>query len=231
MLPSHGFILAELQRLAQAGDGRTDEPSRYVGAECGVAWYALDRGGVAVENDEVVGGTMFLRVVAETAIRVAWIAGDDPPAGPDGRLAVDPVTARERTARMNKRDLMQLSGAYKAIAAVQEPSEARAETIRLLDERVAATSAEPAPSTPFDLAVSAHARKVYAAHRLCSTTIHPGALLGRVELIQPQRLGSMLDEAAFVCSAFGDAVMRALDAEDGLGTRVVPSSSRRAATP
>lgn len=207
--PDRGDIVNRLVALRDRAAGGRSEASEYVGEECRVAVYALIQGSNALARHDSLGGLQYLRLLAETTIRLRWIAGDDEDAPtPDGRLKVDPDLATHRTLSMKKRDLRHLVAAYRAIReAGGSSSEGLTEQLSALADRIA----EPlAPREMSTMAITTTARRVYAGHRLCSTMIHPGATLGRTGLMPRDRLEEMIDDTAVVCWVVADGVVTAL---------------------
>lgn len=73
-------------------------------------------------------------------------------------------------------------------------------------------SEAPAPATIRDLATSRSGRSTYAMHRLASSRVHAGALLGRRPLEDPaEDFDGNLEAVAHMCVAWADACLRALD--------------------
>jgi len=212
MMPDRGDILKLLEGVRDEGEARPDEVSQFVGSEARVATYALVQGHNAIARDDLLGGLQSLRLSSETGIRLRWLVGDDEDEfGPDGRLLVDAGTAQSRYRSMRRRDLLQLAAAYHSISEVN-PSEERRELEGQLRAIAALIAEVPAPWDARRLATSANARRIYAAHRMCSALIHPGAALGRHdrEPIPRRRLEEMTSETAYVAWAVGDGILRSL---------------------
>jgi hypothetical protein len=205
-------ILNLLVGVRDEGEARPDEASQFVGSEARIAAYALDQTRNAMTRGDSLGGLQSLRLISETGIRLRWLVGDgEDQFGPDGRLLVDPGAARSRYRSMRKRDLLQLAAAYRSISEVN-PSEERRRLEAQLGALAASIGEDSAPWDVGRMALSATARRIYAAHRMCSALIHPGAALGRRdrELIPRGRLQEMTGEAAYVAWAVGDGILRSL---------------------
>lgn len=208
MLPTRDELIDELVRLRDEGERRPDEASRSVAGECRIALYALMQAHNAVARNEPLGGLQYLRLLAEAAIRVRWMAGDNDVADGQGRPSADGETVVARARSMRKRDLKQLAAAYRAIVKSDPACDAD-----LAPQVEALAAAIPEPAAPWDLrgmATSHTGRRLYAGHRLCSSMIHPGTSLKRGQLLPPARINEMLDDAAYLCAAWADASLRAL---------------------
>jgi hypothetical protein len=203
-VPDRGALVESLARLRDEDD--RSAAGELIGPECRVALYALVKANDALAARDGLGASMYLRVIAETAIRLRWLLGDDEDESgrPLGFTAAS-VAARGRQLQM--RDLRLLRKAFRAIKDVLEQPP---ELLPGLDKRIAELGDGPAaPENISELATSKHARKVYAAHRLSSMTIHPGAVLGRRALDPLGVLGAMVDEAAAVCAGAAEMARRA----------------------
>ncbi len=199
------------ERLVAArdhGERQLDEASQFIGSECRVALYAFIHGNNAIARDELLGGMQYLRLLSETAIRVGWIAGDSHEAGPDGYTVVDPAAATSRIESMRKRDLLLLASASRAI---RQSSGSVVEDISASLEISADQIAEPpAPVDLRTMATSVPGLNMYAVHRLCSAVVHPGAGIGRPQLMSRDALQKMTEASGTVCGGLAVAVLRNL---------------------
>ena len=146
--------------------GSTDGPSRFVLAELAPARYAFARSLGEMAARPALGHLMFMRLVAEVGIRLAWIGRDLERQGSAGiRTSIDSVV---------KRDLGHLKQAIKALN--QDATYVEAE-ISAIPAPAAGNLAEMTAEAP-------DAANSYAMHRFASALVHAGegmrSVLGRV---------------------------------------------------
>ncbi len=211
MLPARDIIVGQLDSLRDVGFNSTDERVRLVGVECETGAGVLRRASAAAARDETLAGILYLRILAEIALRVRWLGGTaDDVRDATGWPTVDVAQASENTRALRKRDLHQLAAAHRAITTVRPggPSELTDQAQALADSIDGAM----APPNADQLALSPMARKIYAGHRLASMMIHPGASLGRGDLMSADVLEAMTDEAAIFLAIYAAALMRSFGA-------------------
>jgi len=214
--PEPGLIVDVLVRVRDAGEASVDPTAQYIGTEARVATDAARMAIEALARGEMLGGLQNLRLLAETAIRLRWIAFEgEERAGPDGLALVDPAIAAERVRRLRKRDLLQLAQAYRAFSNIRP----EVGTVALLElmELAEQIHDEPAPRDTAQLITSRLAQNMYFSHRLCSALIHPGAALGRRELVTAEVLEMLVATAAYTAAGFGEAILRATFGESIFG--------------
>lgn len=196
-------LVDELRRLAAAAPV---EPNGFVRGELTTAADALAfiLGGDTV--GDLLSRVLRLRLLAEVAIRLRWVAGDDDVADDAGRPTVDPVVARERIGRIVKLDLTRLAQAYEAIHRAAGNDWGGGAELRKRAEDIPGARAS---ADPEKLVVGA-ASGPYTAYRLASAAIHPGLVIGRLQMISETVVGQMADETAYIVVAYGDALTRSL---------------------
>ena len=109
-------LIIELSRLRDLGENRADAASQFIGGECRVAGLATARAYQGIRRNDAISTVLYLRLVTETALRIAWLADDDGgKADAKGRPLVDASRLRTRTRMLTKRDLMHLRASFVAI--------------------------------------------------------------------------------------------------------------------
>jgi hypothetical protein len=202
------FDINRLTELRDLGERRQDAASRFIGSECRVAAYAYIQSSNASARGEPIGAMQFLRLFLEAIIRVRWLAGDQDLGDADGQLVVDRATVIERVRRLTKRDLLNLRAAY---VAINQSTGRKGQYVGGLTALVDGIPDVPAPATVRELAVARSARATYAAHRLYSSRIHPGALLGRMAVEETaDEIDSQLEASGYMFTAWADASLRAV---------------------
>src|SRR5215211_1082363 len=196
------FDINRLVAVRDLGASRPDHASRFIGAECRVATYAYVQSSNANARGERIGALQFLRLLCESGIRLRWICGDEDTGDETGQLVVDGLMVVERARRLEKRDLMSLRSAY---VAINEASGGEGRYAGGLLDLVAAIPDEAAPPSIRDLATSWSGRSLYSMHRLCSSRVHAGALLGRQTSIEtPEEIDSQLDGVGHMLTAWAE---------------------------
>lgn len=202
-------LTAELDRLRDLGEGRDDDASQFIGGECRVAGLATARAYEAILSNDAIGSILYLRLIAETAIRVTWLADDDTGgADSEGRPTVDASRLRTRIRQLTRRDLEHLRASF---VAIHDPGDEDPDGLSdLLQGLIDAIEEPSAPGNAKALATSRAGRDAYAGYRLCSAMVHPGAALKRGSLIERDTAHSMTEQAAYLCCAWSDAALGAL---------------------
>jgi hypothetical protein len=195
-----------LTLLQQAGDGSSDERAGFVAKDLRVVRYALGKAHDATAVDDRLGALHHLRLLAESTLRMMWIASDTG-VDSDGRPFVDSSAARRRIDAVRKRDILQLAAAYDAFHEMRGAGKPATNDLRVDAETI---NGSPAPRTLRDLATSPYANQPYAVHRLCSALVHAGLGMSRVSRLPIATLGELANDTAQVCAVRGWAVLRAL---------------------
>jgi hypothetical protein len=143
---------AFIERYRPSGDHRV----QWIVAELAPARHAFARSLLEISVGDSLGHLLFLRLVAETTIRLGWIASHRRGGLPAVRDAID---------ALSKRDLMHLEAAQKRLG----------ENTTAVDAAIREISAEPAPRQIEQLAGSTTlGSDGHFAFRLCSALVHPG---------------------------------------------------------
>lgn len=195
-----------LTLLQQAGEGSSDERAGFVAKDLRVARYALGKAHDATAVDDRLGALHHLRLLAESTLRIVWIASDTG-VDSDGRPFVDGSAARRRIDAVRKRDILQLAAAYDAFHEMRGAGKPATNDLRVDAETI---DGPPAPRTLRDLATSPYANQPYAVHRLCSALVHAGLGMSRVSRLPIATVSELADDSAQVCAVRGWAVLRAL---------------------
>jgi hypothetical protein len=188
----------------------------FLSQELRVAKYGFEHASEAARSNDRLGALNQLRLLAESALRICWIAGDGLSADSDRRPIVDTAAARHRIDALRKRDILHLAGAYAAIHDVRGDDRLLQAELFALAARI---SAAPAPPNIRQLATSPHATASYVAHRVCSSLVHPGLGMSRVDLMSIETVVDMAADNAYVCVVYGFAILRALGIEISLNWR------------
>lgn len=170
----------DLLAIADANDVFIDKHSEgasiFVGelmSELRTATDAARRVDRAVADGDALGSFVFLRVVLESTIRLRWVAGD----GDEPQAAI----LRDRIERLRGRDLARIRTALGTL--IDSPG--RREAIAMVSLEQASIRATKAPAAIEQLAVTVEGKQLYDLHRLCSSLIHPGVGIRRIELFDP----------------------------------------------
>jgi hypothetical protein len=133
-----------------------DHHVRFVLSEIGPARYAFQRAMAERGGPQILGHLMFLRLVAEIAVRFAWVI-ERGGGTPDG--------TREAIDALAKRDYSHLRSATKALG----------QSTERIDEQIARITVAEAPWRLDTLATSTPlAANSYSMFRFASALIHPG---------------------------------------------------------
>ncbi len=153
-----------------------------------------------------MGSLQFQRLLTECALRLAWTAGEfttgDSHGWPEAAAGWS-----ERIDRLRKRDQLNLAAASDAIHAVGGGSTPAADELRVKAESIDVAAAPPNLRA---MATNPVAKSAYAAHRLCSSLVHPGAGIGRIHKVSDAEINGRMDMAAYLCIACGNALLRGL---------------------
>lgn len=160
-LDAVGQMLAgEADELLAAYDDSIEHTS-YVRREVQLAALAVRRGTEAAYLSDWLTAWLHARLVAESAIRLAWLA-----------RGADTTEVVRRLHRLEKRDLLLMLKADEAIAADSEHR--MIVNPEILKSRAAGLAKDPAPMDLRRLAHDADESGIYALHRWASTIVHPG---------------------------------------------------------
>lgn len=206
-------LVAALRALRDASERARDMHAGFVSQELGVALYALVQSHGATAIDDRLGSLNYLRLLAESTLRVCWLCGDTVVADADRHPLVDGTAARERIDGLRKRDLLQLAAAYAAI------HEMRGHRENLATDLLAKANAIIAPVAPPNIrrfATSPPGEAAYAAHRLCSSLVHAGLGISRIGLMSPEIVREMVNDTGYACVVFGASILRALGVDVAL---------------
>lgn len=185
-----------------------DETARFVELEMAAAYQGLRRSGAAVTAGDVLEATVWQRLALESALRIAWLTGDDDLADDgSGNIVIDAGIVRERSRRLRAQDLRQLAGAYRAIKDALGHT-ADAKKIEKLEREADSVSMNPAPKQIAHLAKNQMQSALYAKHRLASALIHPGALIGTAQAHThvTERLPEVAMIVALLCRSIAEAL-------------------------
>lgn len=177
---------ASVTAIADAGsafiaehEGRASIFVRELLGDLSTAVDAARRVDAAASTFDHLGAYVYLRVVLEVAIRLRWVAGD----GPEPDL----TTLRDRIESQRARDLDRLRSALEYLP----PSPLRTKAIAVVQLELASVRAPKAPPVIEQMAKTEEARQMYGAHRLCSSLIHPGTGLRRVDAMDTEHAREM----------------------------------------
>lgn len=198
MTPEAGELYAAIDTAAGAilarYQGASNRYSRFVLGELAPARYAYQRSLREMRERPPLGHLMFMRVVAEVGVRLAWIARDLERGGAAAiRIAADGLV---------KQDLIHLRQAIKALR--QDPTEVQA-AIDAITAPAAGNLAEMSTAAP-DSANS------YAMHRFASALVHPGeGMRGPLYAIPDMEIG--LRDTIVSCIVFASDLLEELEPE------------------
>lgn len=142
----------------------------YLMGELRPALHAFVQARNARGRAEILGEYMYLRLLAECALRVAWVASD--------LSSVDAI--RGRVDSLRKRDLMNLLEASDQIHSLNgSVNPVREELLG----QASAIGAQPAPRNFSKMVTGDTTNGPYSVHRMCSVVVHVGA--GLRSLVNP----------------------------------------------
>lgn len=207
-IPDRPELFRNLRTLSHIARARTDDTSLGVGLEIVLGLTALTRADAAQTSGDHLGTLIYLRLLAEAALRVRWVGGDTDEAGADGYPLVDAAVVRERLIGLRRRDLIHMAGALKVTAeyAGTDP----APLLKELGDRIAELKAPPAPAKWRGFATSHSAGAAYSAHRMCSSVVHAGTAMPGALKKENQRLPEMIDGCAFLIVSWGASILEVL---------------------
>jgi hypothetical protein len=202
----HESLSLTLRLLDEACEGSGDERAGFVAKDLRVARYALGKTHDATAVDDRLGALHHLRLLAESTLRILWIASDANDDS-DGSPYVDASAARRRIDAVQKRDILHLAAAYDAVNEMRGAGKPATNDLRVDAESI---DGPAAPRTLRDLATSPYANQPYAVHRLCSALVHAGLGMSRVSRLPIAIVSELADDNAQMCAVRGWAVLRAL---------------------
>jgi len=225
-----------LEVLVDIGETeRIDAESRFIAAEANVAIKALMSGRQAMADGDVLAGWMYVRLLAETAIRIRWLAGPaaDTP-DKDGAPSIDKSATIERIAGLRKRDYGLMRDAWRAVHNIRIDTGQEDTGSDLGDRLQALIDSIPENGAPNGIRQLAEStgrigRQLYAEFRNSSSIIHPGSALGRVP-IDAGNQASQLELASIVCAGYAAPIYNALEEQTGSSTSASTADEMRSPT-
>jgi hypothetical protein len=206
-LPSRSELTTDLESLQRIAESLDDEAAPWIAIEVGLGRVALHRADSAERVGDRLGAFLYLRILAEVALRVRWLAGDRDEEDDAGFPIVDALLVRERVKGLRRRDLLHMAGSFKVIAEFAGGDKAlHSELLRL----AATLEAPPAPDTWRGLATSESAKSAYVAHRMCSSVVHVGGGMPQLYARSFDQVPSMIDTCAFMVSAWAAPMLESL---------------------